>query len=326
MNYYEHHIGDYLKDTARLSLPEHGAYLVLLSDYYGNEKPLPADYESLYRIARAMSKSEQAAVRSVADAFFKVAADGLRHNKRADEELEKAASRMDGSENRRANERERQKRARERRKALFEQLREAGVTPKFDATTQELEELVTRHITHNVTPDVTRDITANQTPHATHQTPEEQKNQSSLRSDSPSAGADGGAVDSAAAEKPKPPGRVERLTEVTRDAIAAFNAKLGKPHGVLPAVNASVGIEKRRDQVKRCLRVARQICQQQFGDPHVTPAFWRAYWVEVDRDDFKSGRQEPGRGHENWTPNFEYLTREVVMLDVFDRAAARKAE
>lgn len=291
MNFYKRHLGDIAKATSHLSQGQMGAYDLLLDWHYSNEKPLPMQAQDLYRIGRAAAKAERANVDRVVAEFFTRTPDGY-VQKRAVEEIEHAAERSNSA----------------RRSA---QARWASSQSDDDA--KRMRNACETHSERN----------ASQTPEAKEQ---KQKNQSSLRSDSPSAGADGGAVDSAAAEKPKPPGRAERLTEVTRDAIAAFNAKLGKPNGVLPAVNASVGIEKRRDQVKRCLRVARQICHQQFGDPHVTPAFWRAYWVEVDRDDFKSGRQEPGRGHENWTPNFEYLTREVVMLDVFDRAAARKAE
>ena len=42
MNYYERHIGDYLKDTAHLSLLEHGVYSRLLDVYYTRESPIPA--------------------------------------------------------------------------------------------------------------------------------------------------------------------------------------------------------------------------------------------------------------------------------------------
>ena len=94
MNYFEFYCGDYARDTAHLSLAEHGAFLLLMSAYYSTEKPLPADYVSLFRIARAMSASEQKAVRAVADEFFPVADDGLRHNARADREIEKAKRRI----------------------------------------------------------------------------------------------------------------------------------------------------------------------------------------------------------------------------------------
>lgn len=90
MNYYRRFMGDYAKKTAALSLAEHGAYTVLLDEYYSTETPLPAEHEALYRLCRAMTKGEQDAVRSVADRFFPVGSDGLRHNLRADEEIAKA--------------------------------------------------------------------------------------------------------------------------------------------------------------------------------------------------------------------------------------------
>lgn len=94
MNYYERYPGDYQRDTASLSLAEHGAYTMLLDTYYSTEAPLPADLGALYRICRAMSKAEQAAVRSVAEQFFPIGEDGLRHNDRADREIAKAGRRM----------------------------------------------------------------------------------------------------------------------------------------------------------------------------------------------------------------------------------------
>lgn len=89
MNFYKRYMGDYGRDTGTLSLAEHGAYALLMDHYYSTEEPLPADYDSLYRICRAMKKDEQAAVRKVADRFFPVFKDGLRHNDRADIELSK---------------------------------------------------------------------------------------------------------------------------------------------------------------------------------------------------------------------------------------------
>lgn len=87
MNFYKHYIGDYARDTAHLSLLEHGAYRVLLDTYYATEKPLPADPSSLYRICRATTAAEKKAVDKVADQFFPVNGDGSRHNQRADQEL-----------------------------------------------------------------------------------------------------------------------------------------------------------------------------------------------------------------------------------------------
>ncbi|WP_175689679.1 YdaU family protein [Burkholderia anthina] len=98
MNYYERYPGDYQRDTAHLSLCEHGAYTMLLDTYYSTERPLPAEYVALYRICRAMDKGEQAAVRAVADQFFPVAdCDGLRHNRRADAVIADALPRINAA-------------------------------------------------------------------------------------------------------------------------------------------------------------------------------------------------------------------------------------
>jgi len=85
-------MADYLSKTGSLSILEHGAYNLMLDAYYSSEKPLPADYKLLYRLCRAMSASERAAVKSVADAYFPVGQDGMRHNERADKELAVAKS------------------------------------------------------------------------------------------------------------------------------------------------------------------------------------------------------------------------------------------
>lgn len=90
LNYYRRYMADYGSKTASLSLAEHGAYNLLLDICYSTEKPLPAAYEALYRLCRAMSKAEQEAVKSVADQFFSIGKDGLRHNQRADDEIAKA--------------------------------------------------------------------------------------------------------------------------------------------------------------------------------------------------------------------------------------------
>lgn len=97
MNYWKRWIGDYARKTAHLSLAEHGAYALLLDHYYANESPLPADHGALFRLCRAFDKREQSAVASVADAFFPVGPDGLRHNVRADEEIPKGTREADAS-------------------------------------------------------------------------------------------------------------------------------------------------------------------------------------------------------------------------------------
>jgi hypothetical protein len=109
---------------------------------------------------------------------------------------------------------------------------------------------------------------------------------------------------------------------VTLDAIETFNAVLGKPHGLLPSIRANVGRKVREREVSRVLQLARQICTEVYGTSVISRNFWVDYWAQVDQDDFRSGRMPPGAGHANWTPSFEYLTRERTMLEVFDRAAS----
>lgn len=98
MNYYERYCGDYQRDTAHLSLAEHGAYTMLLDTYFSVEKPLPEELTSLFRVCRAMTRVEQQAVRAVTEQFFPVSGiDGLRHNARADREIAKARPKIEAA-------------------------------------------------------------------------------------------------------------------------------------------------------------------------------------------------------------------------------------
>lgn len=97
MNFYPRFPGDYAKKTARLSLAEHGAYALLLDEVYSTEEPLPADVEELCRICRAITKDERSAVIKVADKFFPIGPDGLRHNERSEEEIALARPKIDAA-------------------------------------------------------------------------------------------------------------------------------------------------------------------------------------------------------------------------------------
>ena len=91
MNYYARHLGDYAKDTAHLSMIEHGAYSLLLDRYYATEQGIPED--QVYRVTRARSKEEKQAVDVVLDEFFKLV-DGVWTNRRAEDEITKAQSKV----------------------------------------------------------------------------------------------------------------------------------------------------------------------------------------------------------------------------------------
>lgn len=97
MNYYERYVGDFQRDTGHLSCAEIGVYDRLLDHYYGTEEPLPSNHADLCRIARAMDKIEQKAVKRVADEFFHIGDDGLLHNSRADVEVAKAQARINAA-------------------------------------------------------------------------------------------------------------------------------------------------------------------------------------------------------------------------------------
>lgn len=88
MNYYEHHLGDYLRDTAHLSMIEDAAYRRLLDAYYIRERALPADVRECCKLARAQSKPERDAVAYVLREFFDLRDDG-HHQRRADAEIER---------------------------------------------------------------------------------------------------------------------------------------------------------------------------------------------------------------------------------------------
>jgi len=84
VNYYRRHIGDYLRDTAHLSLLEHGVYTRLLDLYYTRESPIPADQSA--RLIGARSSDEKEAVELVLSEFFTLTAEGWRQG-RCDKEI-----------------------------------------------------------------------------------------------------------------------------------------------------------------------------------------------------------------------------------------------
>lgn len=90
MNFYEHHLGDYMRCTAHLSLLEHGVYRRLLDVYYSREAPIPDAQAE--RLVCARSADEREAVRAVLVEFFTQDGDGWRHS-RCDAEIAKIKAR-----------------------------------------------------------------------------------------------------------------------------------------------------------------------------------------------------------------------------------------
>lgn len=83
------YIGDYLADTARLTTEQHGAYLLLIMDYWRNGPP-PDDDEILQSITR-FSKFLWKKHRPILENYFQVQ-DGVWRHKRVDEEMLEALS------------------------------------------------------------------------------------------------------------------------------------------------------------------------------------------------------------------------------------------
>lgn len=89
MNFYKRYMGDYLRDTLRLSMLEDGAYNRLIDCYYSSEQPLPLEKDELYTMTRATGSKDKEAVDKVIARFFTQTPEGYRH-KRIDEEIAKS--------------------------------------------------------------------------------------------------------------------------------------------------------------------------------------------------------------------------------------------
>jgi uncharacterized protein YdaU (DUF1376 family) len=84
LNYFEFHIGDYLKDTAHLEPVEHGILFRLLTVYYTREGPIPVAEAA--RLIGVRTKEERKALAAVVAEFFTQDAEHLRQS-RCDREI-----------------------------------------------------------------------------------------------------------------------------------------------------------------------------------------------------------------------------------------------
>jgi uncharacterized protein YdaU (DUF1376 family) len=83
------YIGDYLADTSRLTTEQHGAYLLLIMDYWRNGPP-PDDDDVLQNITR-FSKFLWKKNRVILEKYFQVQEGVWRHS-RIDKEMAEALS------------------------------------------------------------------------------------------------------------------------------------------------------------------------------------------------------------------------------------------
>ena len=84
MHYYQHHIGDFIKATARLSDSQTMTYLRMLWMYYDTEKPFSNDPEALAFLLGANVQE----VILILNSFFKLIENEWRHT-RCDDEISK---------------------------------------------------------------------------------------------------------------------------------------------------------------------------------------------------------------------------------------------
>ena len=77
MHYYPHHIGDFVRDTARLSDAQCMAYLRLIWAYYDTEKPLIDDAKALaFQVG-----SDAEIVHQILTHYFVKTPEGWRHTR-----------------------------------------------------------------------------------------------------------------------------------------------------------------------------------------------------------------------------------------------------
>jgi uncharacterized protein YdaU (DUF1376 family) len=180
VNYYERHIGDYIKKTAHLSLLEHGVYTRLLDVYYDRETGIPDDKAA--RLVGARNEPETQALQVVLQEFFELR-DGVWFNSRCDQEIEAYAEGEPEREVKKANEGNRLKRHRQERAALFKVLTDRGEHAPWNIGMEELRQRVSALQVSG--PETQPEMppamapatpaTATQTPLPIHQTPEKKK-------------------------------------------------------------------------------------------------------------------------------------------------------
>ena len=86
LHYYNHNIGDYRRDTAHLTLLEHGVYRQLLDQYYLDEAPIEKDLNKIHRYLQIKTEEEKNALTNVLQDFFMETEDGYVH-KRCDDTI-----------------------------------------------------------------------------------------------------------------------------------------------------------------------------------------------------------------------------------------------
>ena len=89
--------------------------------------------------------------------------------------------------------------------------------------------------------------------------------------------------------------------------------------GIFNAV--MTGLPKVREQTQKRRQLIRSAWQA--SKRRQSLKFWQAYFEECQEDDFLNGTGPYGKGHENWTPSFDFLMRNDQITKVYEKAMHR---
>jgi uncharacterized protein YdaU (DUF1376 family) len=333
MNYYEHHIGDYDKNTSHLTACEDGIYCRLIRRYYDKECPLPADVSEVKRLARARTPEERKAVDAVLREFFRLEDDGWHHGK-CDEIISAFQASEPEREAKKKNEDTRLARHRAERAALFAVINAAGEHMPYNAPISDVRAAAARISGKTATPTATppatqtdgtatptatgtaTPATATQTPDTRHQTPEEGKDISEPT------------VPRRLASPTDPPGEPKPTIPCPYGAIVdAYHAELPG----LPRVKLRDGPTwTARQKAMRSLwgwvlssRKSDGERRAQTGDQAL--AWIVGYFARARDNDFVMGRNARGPGHENWRADLDFLLSSKGLKQVIEKTLEHAA-
>lgn len=137
MIYYSRHIGDAMRDAAFLSLLEEGAFVRLADHYFSREEPLSLDIKICWRVARANTKAERAAVKRVLELMFEERETGF-HRPTFDDQIGRAQGISEGRS--------------KRSKSLWEKKRADANGLQMDSTCSPNQEPITNIQEKSITP------------------------------------------------------------------------------------------------------------------------------------------------------------------------------
>ncbi len=298
MNYYEHHLGDWAAATGHLTWDEDMAYTRLLRAYYHSERPIPEN--QAYRLTKASTPAQRKAVDAVLQEFFALESDGW-HQKRADAEIARFKAAEPERKAKKANEETRLQRHREERARLFKQLTDAGQHAAWNISMNELRELAKRCMPP--LPETAPETPATATHTHTH-LPDTIPNTVNIEPNGsrPSA---------------SPP---DQFPPCPQDEI------IGLYHSLLPELPAVKLKTESRSKAMRVFWKWVMTSKKSDGQPRAASKDQALTWIasyfeRAHSNDFLMGRQQPGRGHENWRADFDFLLTEKGRKHVIEKTA-----